>query len=40
MFLGDAMQSMLHGRHSVSDKPEGYVLRTTSTGQAAGVGAV
>jgi hypothetical protein len=40
MFFGDAMQSMLHGRHSVSDKPEGYVLRTTLMGQAASVGAV
>jgi diketogulonate reductase-like aldo/keto reductase len=40
MFFGDAMQSMLHGRHPVSDKPEGYVLRTTSTGQEAGVGGV
>ena len=39
MFFGDGMQSMLHGKHPVSDKPEGYVLRTTSTGQAAGVGA-
>lgn len=39
MFFGDAMQSMLHGRHPVSDKPEGYGLRMTSTGQAAGVGA-
>ena len=40
MFFGDAMRSMLHGRHPVSGKPEGYVLRATSTGQAAGVGAV
>jgi diketogulonate reductase-like aldo/keto reductase len=39
MFFTDGMQSMLHGKHPVADKPEGYAPRVLSTGQAAGVSA-
>jgi aryl-alcohol dehydrogenase-like predicted oxidoreductase len=39
MFFSDGMQSMLHGKHPVSDKPEGYAPRFLSSGRAAGVSA-
>jgi aryl-alcohol dehydrogenase-like predicted oxidoreductase len=39
MFFEDVVQSMIHGRHPMSDKPEGYGRRVVSTGQAAGVSA-
>lgn len=36
-FFTDGMQAALHGKHPVSDKPEGYAPRILSGGQAAGV---